>query len=112
MPFYIKINIGRAVIGRGSKISTVAFDIINEIDVLRLARLRPEYMKFIMQQLKKLYPFDYPFIEEKIIKREDKTIHEIYTMLSGIEEDPDFHKIATSTLVKFKLRQDFNIPID
>ena len=88
------------------------FDIINEIDVLRLARLRPEYMKFIMQQLKKLYPFDYPFIEEKIIKREDKTIHEIYTMLSGIEEDPDFHKIATSTLVKFKLRQDFNIPID
>ena len=35
-----------------------------------------------------------------------------YTMLSGIEEDPDFHKIATSTLVKFKLRQDFNIPID
>ena len=112
LPFYIKINIGRAVIGRGSKISTVAFDIINEIDVLRLARLRPEYMKFIMQQLKKLYPFDYPFIEEKIIKREDKTIHEIYTMLSGIEEDPDFHKIATSTLVKFKLRQDFNIPID
>ena len=101
-----------AVIGRGSKINTVAFDIINEIDVLRLARLRPEYMKFIIQQLKKLYPFDYPFIEEKIIKREDKTIHEIYTMLSRIEEDPDFHKIATPTLVKFKLRQDFNISID
>lgn len=112
LPFYIKINIGRAVIGRGSKINTVAFDIINEIDVLRLARLRSEYMKFIMQQLKKLYPFDYPFIEEKIIKREDKTIHEIYTMLSRIEEDPDFHKIATPTLVKFKLRQDFNISID
>lgn len=72
MPFYIKINIGRAVIGRGSKISTVAFDIINEIDVLRLARLRPEYMKFIMQQLKKLYPFDYPFIEEKLLKEKIK----------------------------------------
>ena len=51
---------------------------------------------------------------EKYVAKEsvDKTIHEIYTMLSGIEEDPDFHKIATSTLVKFKLRQDFNIPID
>ncbi len=90
----------------------MAFDIINEIDVLRLARLRPEYMKFYNATIEEAISIRYPFIEEKIIKREDKTIHEIYTMLSGIEEDPDFHKIATSTLVKFKLRQDFNIPID
>lgn len=112
LPFYIKINIERAVIGRGSKINNVTFDIINEIDLLRLARMKPEYMKFIMQQLRKLYPFDYPFIEEKIIKREDKTIYEIYSMLFNIEKDPDFHKLATPTLVKFKLRQDFNILMD
>lgn len=112
LPFYVKINIERAVIGRGSKINNVAFDIINEIDLLRLARMRAEYMNFIMQQLRKLYPFDYPFIEEEIIKREDKTIHEIYSMLYNIEEDPDFHKLATPTLVKFKLRQHFNIIMD
>lgn len=111
IPFYIKINIERAVIGRGSKINNVLIDTINDIDLLHLKHMRPQYMHSIMKQLMVLFPFDYPFLEEDIKRKDDETIKNIYDMISNIEQDPDYRKIETSILVRYKLQQNYSIKI-
>ena len=109
IPFYFNIDLRRSVIGRGSKIIEINFEIIDNIVLLRLKRNRPTYMSFILAQLIELFPFDYPFLEEDIKKVDDKTVEKIYMMIKHIEDDPDYLKIANSTLIRWKLQTLFNI---
>lgn len=111
LPFYFTFQTERSVIGRGSKTNGVTINIINHLDLLRLKRKRPIYMDFIMSQLTKLFPFDYPFLEEDIKKLDNKTVEDIYNMIRNIESDQDYHKIDTSTLIKYKLQQDYKVTI-
>lgn len=111
IPFYIKISIKRAVIGRGSKVNNIIIDVINYLDLLRIKRMRPEHMSFIMRNLIKFFPFDYPFLEEDIKKLDDNIVADIYQMIRYIEKDPDYPKIDTSILVRYKLQQQFNVKI-
>lgn len=113
IPFYFKINFERSIMGPGNRIIKIHFETVDNIVLLRQKRMRPNYMKFIMSQLIKFCPFDYPFIEEYSLKKiDDGAIESIYEMIRNIEKDPDFHKLATSTLVKFKLCHDFGIKMD
>lgn len=111
IPFHIKINIEKAVIGRGGKINNIVINIINDIDLLRIKRMRPEHMHFIMQSLTKLLPFDYPFLEEGIKTLSDKNVEDVYFYIKNIKKDPDYGKLDTSTLVKYKLQERYGIKI-
>lgn len=112
LPFYFTIKTERAVIGRGSKMNNIIINTINYLELLRIKRLRPGYMASIMEEIIKLFPFDYPFIESDLNKFDDKCIERIYQMIKFIDSDPDYHKIATPTLVRFKLQQEYGIKID
>lgn len=111
IPFYININVKRSVMGRGSKIKGIEIEVINDIDLLRIKRKRPEYMQYIMSQLIKLFPFDYPFLEEDIKKTDNETVKDIYHMIKYIDKDPDYRKLETSTLIRYKLQQEYGIKI-
>lgn len=112
IPFYFKTNFDRSIMTPGNRIINIQFIIVDNIIILRQKRLRPEHMHFIISQLIKLLPFDYPFIEEELKQRNDATIEDIYKMIRDIEKDPDYHKIAPATLIKFKLNQNFGIKMD
>lgn len=109
LPFYFTFQTERSTIGRGSKTNGVTINIINHLDLLRLKRERPTYMEFIMSQLTQLFPFDYPFLEDDIKRMDDKAVADINIMIRDIEHDSDYNKIATSTLIKYKLQQDFKV---
>lgn len=111
LPFFFNITLERSIIGRGSKIIKIRFNIIDNIILLRLKRCRDDHMRFIMSQLTELFPFDYPFLEEDLKKADDQAIENIYHMIRHIEDDPDYLKIATSTLIRYKLQQDYAIKI-
>lgn len=111
IPFYVTINTEKAVIGRGGKINNIVINIINDIDLLRVKRLRPEHMLFIMQSLTKLLPFDYPFLEEGIKVLSDKDVEDIFLYIKNIEKDPDFGKLDTSILIRYKLQQTYGIKL-
>lgn len=57
----------------------------------------------------KLCPFDYPFLEKPIKLLDNKEIEKIYTMIKGIHHDPDFGKIESDILLKYKLSQEFGV---
>lgn len=111
IPFYFTFESKRSVIGQGSKIIEFQFNTIDNLVLLRRKRERPIYMDCIMSQLTKLFPFDYPFLEEDIKKLDDKTVENIYNMIKNIESDQDYHKIDTSTLIKYKLQQGYKVTI-
>jgi len=111
IPFFIDITLDRSVLGRGSKIIKMRFNIIDNLVLLRQKRCRADRMKFIMSQLTELFPFDYPFLEEDIKKTSDKTIEDIYHMIRYIDKDPDYLKIGVSTLIRYKLQQEYGIKI-
>lgn len=107
--FYFKVEVKRSVIGRGSKIIEFQFNVIDNLVLLRQKRKRPVYMKFIMSQLTELFPFDYPFLEESINTLGNKEIEQIHIMIRDIKKDPDYKKMATSTLVKYKIQQIYKV---
>lgn len=112
IPFFTNIMLDRSVLGRGSKIIKMRFNIIDNLVLLRQKRCRADHMKFIMSQLTDLFPFDYPFLEEDIKKTSDKTIEDIYHMIRYIDKDPDYLKIGVSTLIRYKLQQKYGIKIE
>ena len=109
LPFYISITIEKSLFGSGGKIIGVNFETNNHLAVLRLARLRPYHIQFIIDKLIELLPFDYPFLEEGINQLDDKAIDTIYHMIRDIKLDPDYGKIETSTLIKYKLQHQYQI---
>lgn len=76
-----------------------------------MARLRPYHIQFIIDKLIELLPFDYPFLEEGINQLDDKAIDTIYHMIRDIELDPDYGKIETPTLIKYKLQHQYQITV-
>lgn len=111
LPFYIKTTAKRAVIGMGHKTTDVVIDIFHEIEILKLSRMRKASMDYIMGELIKFFPFDYPFIENDLNQVDDKTIDDVCNMIKNIKSDPDFGKLAVPALVKYKLQHEFRIPV-
>lgn len=109
LPFYFTIQTERAIVGSGSKTNGVTINTINHLDMLRLKRERQSYMIFIMERLTELFPFDYPFLEEDIKLLSDESIEEICDMIKNIKQDPDYNKMETSILIKWKLQDKYNI---
>lgn len=111
LPFYISITVEKSLFGSGGKIIGVNFETNNHLAVLRLARLRPCHIQFITDKLIELLPFDYPFLEEGINQLNDKAVDTIFHMIKDIELDPDYGKIETSTLIKYKLKHQYQISV-
>lgn len=93
----------------GHKTTDVVIDVFHEIEILKLSRMRKASMNYIIGELIKFFPFDYPFIENNLNQVDDKTIDDIYNMIKNIESDPDFGKLPAAALVKYKLLQEFGI---
>lgn len=111
LPFYISITVEKSLFGSGGKIIGINFETNNHLAVLRLARLRPCHIQFITDKLIELFPFDYPFLEEGINQLNDKAVDTIFHMIKDIELDPDYGKIETSTLIKYKLKHQYQISV-
>lgn len=111
LPFYISITVEKSLFGSGGKIIGVNFETNNHLAVLQLARLRPCHIQFITDKLIELLPFDYPFLEEGINQLNDKAVDTIFHMIKDIELDPDYGKIETSTLIKYKLKHQYQISV-
>lgn len=109
IPFYLKYTILRSIFERGGKIVKFTFTTVDSVAEIRLKRLRQHYMTEILKQLKEYLPFDYPFIEENLKTKDDETISKIYHFITNITQDPDYNKIDTGFLVRYKLRQDYGV---
>ena len=112
IPFYFTINLDRSVMEPGNRIIRINFSITDNLVILRRKRLRPSYIDFIKSILIKIFPFNYPFIEEDIKKLDDVTVERIYILTRDIEKDPDFQKIDTATLIGYKLQHEYGIKIE
>lgn len=111
LPFYFKTEIEKSLVGSGCKIINITFQVTNYIVLLRLARLRINYMQFIMEKLVELFPFDYPFLEEGINSLDNQAIENIYYMIKDIQNDPDYNSLPLSTLIRYKLQRLYNISL-
>lgn len=112
IPFYFTINLDRSVMEPGNRIIRINFSVTDNLVILRRKRLRPSYIDFIKSILIKIFPFNYPFIEEDIKKLDDVTVERIYILTRDIEKDPDFQKIDTATLIGYKLQHEYGIKIE
>lgn len=109
IPFYFTVTLKKSLLGTGRKIIEIRFEVKDYVVLLRQKRLRENYIKFIVKKLRELFPWDYPFYQHKIESMPDSTVEQIYELIKNIETDPDYNKTATSTLIKHKLRVNFDI---
>ena len=109
IPFYFQIQMEKSIVGYGGRIMAITFELIDYIVLLRLKRMRAHYMEYIMEQLMILFPFDYPFLEEGIECLSDDIVASIFTMIKNIESDPDYHKVELSTLIRYKLQENYKV---
>jgi len=109
IPFYFTSTLQRSMLGKGGKIIGVNFQVIDYVVSLRQNRLRGSYIVFIIESLKKFFPWDFPFYREKIEMLNDVVIEDIFKMIKNLDKDPDYNKIDPSILIRYKLQEQFGV---
>lgn len=109
IPFYVKVEVQKSTLGSGGRLLGVTFKFIDEVSLIRQAKLLPEYLDYLEEQLLCIYPMEYPFLMEQIKELPTDIIEKIHNTIKYIGADPVAYELPIARVVKTKLEEDFNI---